>query len=252
MSLEAGPPTTGMDSGATVLVAGASGGTGREILRLLDGRDPTVRALTRSEPTADRLRELGADEVAVADLLDGPPTAAVAGVDVVISAVGSSPRDVLTADEFVDGAGTVALLEAAVDAGAEAFVMESALGVGDDPTSALGRLFDATIGPIQAAKGRAEAALREADVRHTILRPGVLTNGRRTDDVTVAPPGRKLWGAVSRADVARLLAAAPYTGAAAHRTLEVVATPAHREVGLEIDWRLPRPTGEISVEGDNG
>lgn len=237
------------DSGATVLVAGASGGTGREVLRILDGRDPTVRALTRSAATADRLRRLGADDVVVGDLLDGTGlSAAVEDVSVVISAVGSSPRDILTAEEFVDGAGTIALLEAAVAHGADAFVMASALGVGDDRASALGRLFDTFIGPIQAAKGRAEAAIRDADIRHTILRPGVLTNGRRTDDVTVAPPGRQLWGAVSRADVARLLAAAPYTGAAAHRTLEVVATPSHRDAGLSIDWQLPRPTGAVTVE----
>ncbi|RXK50351.1 NAD(P)H-binding protein [Halorientalis pallida] len=235
---------------ATVLVAGASGGTGREILRVLDGRDPTIRALTRDEAKTDRLRALGADEVVVGDLLAGTGLdAAVEGVDVVLSAVGSTPSAVLTADEFVDGAGTIALLEAAVDAGAEAFVMESALGVGGEGGSVLARVFDAAIGPIQDAKARAEAAIREADVRHTILRPGVLTNGRRTDDVTVAPAETGLWGAVSRADVARLMAAAPYTGAAADRTLEVVATPSHREVGLAIDWRLPRvATEEITVE----
>ena len=238
------------ETSATVLVAGASGGTGREILRLLDRRDPTVRALTRDEATTDRLRTLGADEVVVGDLLAGTGLdAAVDGVDVVLSTVGSTPGDVLTADEFVDGAGTIALLDAAVDAGAEAFVMESALGVGGEGGSALARVFDAVIGPIQDAKARAEAAIREADVRHTILRPGVLTNGRRTDDVTVAPAGTGLWGAVSRADVARLLAAAPYTGAAAHRTLEVVATPSHREVGLAIDWRLPRGVADgVPVE----
>ena len=234
------------EHGATILVAGASGETGREILRLLDSRDPRVRALTRDESNADRLRDLGADEVVVGDLLAATGLdAAVEGADVVLSAVGSTPADAMTATEFVDGAGTIALLEAAVDAGVEAFVMESALGVGGDSGSALARVFDTVIGPLQDA----EAAIRDADVRHTILRPGVLTNGRRTDDVTVAPAETGLWGTVSRADVARLMAAAPYTGAAAHRTLEVVSTPSHRELGLTIDWRLPRATAEeITVE----
>ena len=238
------------EHGATILVAGASGETGREILRLLDSRDPRVRALTRDESNADRLRDLGADEVVVGDLLAATGLdAAVEGADVVLSAVGSTPADAMTATEFVDGAGTIALLEAAVDAGVEAFVRESALGVGGDSGSALARVFDTVIGPLQDAKARAEAAIRDADVRHTILRPGVLTNGRRTDDVTVAPAETGLWGTVSRADVARLMAAAPYTGAAAHRTLEVVSTPSHRELGLTIDWRLPRATAEeITVE----
>jgi len=236
--------------GAVALVAGASGGTGREILRVLDNRDPTVRALTRSAGRADTLRRAGADEVVVGDLLTGEAVErAVADADVVLSAVGSRPRDVLTADRYVDGAGTITLLEAAVAAGAEAFVMESALGVGGDARSVLARAFNAIIGPIQAAKARAEAAVRDADVRHTILRPGVLTNGARIDDVAVARPAVGLWGAVSRADVARLMAAAPYTGAAAHRTLDVVSTPSFRDARLSIDWQLPRAADEsVTVE----
>ena len=239
-----------MTADATVVVAGASGGTGREILRILDGRDPQVRALTRDEANRERLERLGADEVVVCDLLAGTGlAAAVDGADAVLSAVGSAPGRVLAAEEFVDGAGTIALLEAAVDAGAEAFVMESALGVGDDNASVLARVFDAAIGPIQAAKAEAEAAIREADVRHTILRPGALTSGPRTDDVAAAPAGSGLWGVISRGDVARLMAAAPYTGAAAHRTLEVVSRPRFPTKRLTVDWRLPRGTrGSIPVD----
>jgi hypothetical protein len=57
--------------------------------------------------------------------------------------------------------------------------------------------------------------------------------------VAVADPGAKLWGVVSRADVARLLIGAPVTDAAADRTLEVVSTPAFRGRALDIDWQLP-------------
>jgi uncharacterized protein YbjT (DUF2867 family) len=232
----------------TVLVAGATGDTGRALLRLLAPR-VTVRALTRSADDEDRLRALGADEVVVDDLLD--PTdlsGALAGADAALSAVGSTATDVLGDGPFVDGAGTAALVEAAVDAGVEAVVMESALGVGDDPASPLASAFDLAIGPIQRAKAEGERALREAPVRHTILRPGVLTGGPRTDDVTVAEPGAKLWGAVSRADVARLLAAAPVTDAAADATLEVVATPSFHDRALAVDWTLPGPDRPVSVE----
>jgi uncharacterized protein YbjT (DUF2867 family) len=230
----------------TVLVAGASGDTGREVLGLLDGRVPTVRALTRSRRRSSTLREAGADEVVVDDLLS--PTdlpSAVEGVDVVLSAVGSSPRAVLSGGPFVDGEGTRALLSAAVDAGVEAVVMESALGVGDDPASPLATAFDLAIGPLQRAKATAETALRAAPVRHAILRPGVLTGGPRTDDVTVAAPGAKLWGTVSRADVARLMVAAPVTPAAADRTFEVVSTPRFPDRALSIDWRLPH-AGDVA------
>jgi uncharacterized protein YbjT (DUF2867 family) len=221
-----------------VLVAGASGSTGRAVLRLLAPRPVTVRALTRSESKTDRLESLGADEVLVGDLFD-PDDAETAAtdVDVVLSAVGSTLRD-LHGGQFVDGVGAQNLVSAAADADVRAFVMESALGVGDDPASLLATVFDAVIGPIQRAKADTEAALRDADLEHTIFRPGVLTDGPRTDAVQVAEPGAKLWGTVSRADVARLMAAAPWTPTATDRTFEVVDNPLLRRRGdlLTVDW----------------
>jgi uncharacterized protein YbjT (DUF2867 family) len=224
-----------------VLVAGASGTTGRELLRLLGSRVETVRGLTRSPEKRRDLRRAGADEVVVKDLLDpGDLSGAVAGVDAVLSAVGSTIRDSRSPGPLVDGEGAQTLVGEAVEAGVEAFVMESALGVGDDPASPLATAFDTAIGPIQRAKAETEAALRDADIRHTILRPGVLTNGPRTDDVTVAEPGAKLWGTVTRADIARLMTAAPVTEAAADRTFEVVGQPRFESRRLSIDWQLPR------------
>lgn len=224
----------------SVLVAGASGGTGHEVLRLLAPRTTTVRALTRSPEKRSSLRAAGADEVVVDDLLDPEDLSrAVESVDAVVSAVGSSATDVLGSGPFVDGEGTRRLLEAATEAGVDSFVMESALGVGDEPASALASAFDLFIGPVQRAKARAEAAVRSAPVRHTILRPGILTNGSRTDIVTVARPGARLWGVVSRADVARLLAAAPVTPAAADETFEVVSKPRFRDRAVPVEWSLP-------------
>lgn len=224
----------------TVFLAGASGATGLSVLRLLGPREVSVRALTRSPEREQRLRKAGADDVVVDDLLDPDDLeTALAGVDAVVSAVGSDVSDIPGGGPYVDGVGTRNLLDAAVEAGVEAFVMESAIGVGDDPASPLARAFDLFLGPVQQAKAASEAALRTAPVRHTILRPGVLTNGSRTDDVTVAEPGAKLWGTVSRADVARLLAAAPVTGAAADRTFEVVSVPSFREREVPVDWTLP-------------
>jgi len=231
-------PTHDIDA---VLVAGATGGTGREVLRRVGPRVDTVRALTCSPGATADLRAAGADEVAVDDLLDPSDlAAAVEGVDAVISAVGSTKSAVRSGPPFVDGAGNRALVRAAVDAGVDAFVMESAVGVGPEPSSPLASAFDALIGPLQEAKGEAEAALRDAPIRHAVLRPGVLTNGRRTGLVTTAEPGEKLWGTVSRADVAWLMAAAPATEGAANRTFEVVSTPRFPDRGVDVNWTLPR------------
>jgi uncharacterized protein YbjT (DUF2867 family) len=209
--------------------------------RTVGGRPSSARSTHRSADGHDRLRRLGADEVVVGDLFDPDDArAAVKDVDAVLSAVGSAGRAVLTADEFVDGTGNRNLVEAAAEAGTEAFVTESALGVGDEPASPLAKAFDLFIGPVQRAKAEAEAALRDAPLRHTILRPGVLTGGPRTGLVQTAEPGARLWGGVTRADVAHLLAAAPFTPAAADRTLEVVSNPLLKRRAEPIDWQLPR------------
>ena len=224
----------------TVLIAGATGDTGAELLHLLAPRETTVRALTRSAERADWLRAHGVDEVVVDDLLAPEDlAAALDGVDTVLSAVGTDARAIRDGPPYVDGAGTRALIDAAVEADVCAFVMESAIGVGSEPASPLATAFDAFIGPLQSAKASAEASLRDAPLRHTILRPGVLTDGSRTDLVTVAEPGAKLWGTVSRADVARLMIAAPVTPAAADETFEVVSKPRFPGRGRRIDWKLP-------------
>ena len=134
---------------------------------------------------------------------------------------------------------TVLVAGASGGIGREVLRLLAPLGVGDEPASPLAAAFDLFIGPVQRAKAETEAAIRAAPVRHTILRPGILTNGSRTDAVTVARPGARLWGLVSRADVARLMVAAPVTPAAADETFEVVLRPRFRGRGVGVDWRLP-------------
>lgn len=222
-----------------VLVAGASGDTGREVLAVLGHTDCRVRAVTRSESTAGELERL-ADEVVVADLMNPRGAArAAADVDAVVTAVGSTPAQVHRASEFVDGTGNVHLVDAAAAAGAETFVMLSSLGVGGDRASWLSRVFGVAIGPVLAAKAEAEAAVRESGLTYTVLRPAVLAGDWARGDVQVASAGTGLWGVVSRRDVARLLVASLATPAAHDRTLEVARNPLQRGLGEQLDWRLP-------------
>lgn len=74
----------------TVLVAGASGALGREVVRLLRARGHRVRAMTRE---SSRTRMLGPDvDTVVADARDPRSlAAAVEGVDAVFSSLGASP-----------------------------------------------------------------------------------------------------------------------------------------------------------------
>lgn len=224
-----------------VLVAGASGKTGRRVLDHLAGRSVTVRGLTRSAGPADRLRERGADEV-VGDLLEpGDAARAIADVDAVLTCVGSTPLQVYRADEHVDGRGNRNLLEAAVDAGASTVVMLSSLGTGEPPSSLQARFFRRIVGPVVAAKAETERAIRESPLRHTILRPGLLVS-YGPGGATVAEAGTGRWGFVTRGHVAKLLAAGPFTPAAADRTLEVARNPFQRGRGLTVDWQLPKGT----------
>lgn len=240
----------------TVLVAGASGGTGRQILRALANTDYTVRALTRSESKESRLRELGADEVVVGDLLDAATASnAVKGCDAVLCAVGTPPgiADFL-GEEVVDGEGVVNLVNAAVAADVERFVLESSIGVGDSremmPAPLRFVLYRRLV-----AKNHAEAWLRSSGIDYTIVRPGGLTDDPPTDEVFVGEGGTTVSGRISRADVARLMVAALDTPESTNRTFEVVARDGSRGSSrglVDIDWqRPPMPeVGEFDTSGD--
>ncbi|ELY31107.1 nmra-like family protein [Halogeometricum borinquense DSM 11551] len=227
-----------------VLVAGATGGTGRRVLDVLHTSDSevVVRALTRSPDSESPLRDRGADEVVIGDVMNPDDAArAVADVDAVICALGSSlGLDTLTSDS-ADGEGTKNLIDAACKAGVEQFVLVSSLGVGDSaPGMPLGlRLLFRGLG-VLPAKARAEAHLRDSGLTYTILRPGGLTNADATGDIVVGEGGDTVSGSIPRADVAGLCVASLFTPAATNRTFEVVAQGGLRgtpEGIVEIDWQ---------------
>lgn len=210
-----------------VLVAGADGQTGVELLHALKDTTFRVRALTRSRDDEAMLRGLGADEVVVGDLFDpADAAAATEGVDAVLCAVGTSGLKAGIADlfgrELVDGTGVRNLVDAAVDAGATQFVLESAIGVGSSrPRLPLpARML---VHPTLIAKGEAEEHLRGSGLTYTVVRPGGLTDEPATGDVVVAEGGDTVTGTVPRADVARFMLRALATPAAENHTFEVVS-----------------------------
>ena len=141
-----------------VLVAGGTGRLGTLIVRDLAARSVDVRVLTRDAHRADHLRADGV-EVSVGDVRRPETLApAMAGVDVVVSAVqgfagpgGGSPKT-------VDRDGNAHLVAAAKDAGA-AVVMLSIVDASPDHPLELARY-----------KYAAEQDLRESGVPWTIVR----------------------------------------------------------------------------------
>ena len=206
-----------------ILVAGASGGTGRELLAVLRETDHTVVALTSSSDKSETLDVMGADEVVVGDLMR-PTDArrAVADCDAVLCAVGSSPRPSMLWTDLVDGVGVNNLVDAARAAGVSRFVLESSIGVGSSKPGAPG-WFRRVLGPVLDAKHDAEGHLRDSGLSYTIFRPGRLTDDPATGDVVVGEGGPTVSGSIPRADVARLMVAALDTPAAENRVFEVVA-----------------------------
>ena len=233
----------------TVLIAGASGGVGRETVQLLRDREVTVRALTSTAEKKSTLREAGVEEVVVGDLRGGETAVrAVDGVDAVCCTVGSGFPAALVGRELVDGVGVENLARAAAEEGVDRVSLVSSLGVGDSKARAP-RLLRLFLFRVLRAKERGEQSLREAAVPHTILRPGGLTDDPATGDVLVGEGGDTVGGTIPRADVARLLVDALWTPAAADRTFEVVARDGLRgdTTGtVELEWAsaFERPVGE--------
>ncbi|MFC6835003.1 SDR family oxidoreductase [Halomarina ordinaria] len=233
-------------SDETVLVAGASGRTGRDVVDALLDAGVEVRAHTRSPEEVETLELQGASEVVVGDLLDfADARAAVRGVDTVVCAVGTTLGLGALRGPLVDGKGVINLVDAATDEGVERFVLVSAIGVGDS-REGMPRPFRAFLDlfGIVSAKERAEAHLRRSGLTYTVLRPGGLTDAPATGDVLVGEGGDTVSGTVPRADVARLALAALFTPESENRTFEVVSRAGRRGdvTGVvEVPWETPDP-----------
>lgn len=236
----AAPAPAAEPAAGVVLVAGATGRTGRHVVEQLLERGRSVRVLARSEAGA---RELFSDRVQVAqgDVRDpatlGP---AVAGVRHVIWAVGSSSRkDPSNSPEAVDYRGVKNLVEAAAAAGGvEHFVLVSSRGVAE-PTHPLNRFANNVL----LWKGLGENALRFSGLAYTVVRPGGLTDEPGGKGIRGGTDAALPAGSISRADVARVCVEALGNPAAHRKTIALVGDAA----GGAVDW----PAFFGSVAEDN-
>ena len=194
-----------------ILVAGASGKTGRLVVEQLLARGEQVKALVRREEAATELAALGAETV-VADLT-GDVAHTLSGCDAVVFAAGAR----MTGDpEEVDYQGAVKLLEAAEAQGVSRFVMISSLGTG------YAERMPEMLGPYLQAKYKAEQALEASTLSYTIVKPGGLTDAAGTGNVTVAPILNQS-GMIPRADVAAVVVEVLLADLAIKTSFEVVS-----------------------------
>lgn len=218
-----------------VLVAGATGRTGRHVVEQLLARDRHVRVLARSGQGA---RELFGDrvEVVAGDVRDPATLApAVAGARQIVWAIGSnSRRDRSNSPEAVDYRGVKNLVEAALAAGGvEHFVLVSSRGVAE-PTHPLNRFADNVL----LWKGLGENALRFSGLPYTIVRPGGLTDEPGGKGIRGGTDAALPAGSVARADVARVCVEALGKPSAYRKTIALVGDPD----GRLPDWAAFFPT----------
>jgi uncharacterized protein YbjT (DUF2867 family) len=161
-----------------VLVMGATGGTGRQLLAQALERGYEVTAFVRNParlPPDPRVR------VAVGDVLDyASVDAAVRGQDAVVSALGH--KQFFRPTRILSG-GTRNILRAMEAHGVRRFVCETSLGIGDS-AGRLGLLYTFFNTPIVLPfyfwdKARQERAIAASAVDWIIVRPGALNDGAR-------------------------------------------------------------------------
>ncbi|MEU4335089.1 NAD(P)-binding oxidoreductase [Micromonospora lupini] len=204
-----------------VVIAGGHGKIALLLERHLAGRGDTAVGLIRNPDQADALRAAGATPV-VCDLehADVDEVAAhLRDADAVVFAAGAGPGSGAARKDTVDRAAAALLADAATRAGVHRYLLVSSMGVDTPPAAGTDDVWAAYL----RAKRAAEDDLRPRDLTWTVLRPGRLTDDEPTGQVTLTRYAGR--GAISRADVALVLAALLDEPRTAGATLELVSGP---------------------------
>ncbi len=200
-----------------VLVAGATGGVGRQVVARLVARHVAVRALVREVGAARTLLGPGV-KIVQGDVREPSTlTPAMHGVHAVISAIGSRAASGGGSPERIDYEGVRNLVEAARAAGVEHFVLVSSIGVTrpDHPLNAYGRVLEWKLKGEDALRGQGAMA-------YTIVRPGGLRDEPGGQTALQFDQGDRISGLISRVDVAEVCIQALEQPAARDMTFEVI------------------------------
>ena len=194
---------------AKVLIIGASKGIGLESVKRALAAGHHVRALARG---ADKiaLNHAELEKVKGDALNEDDVAAALEGIDVVIQALGVAPGpQMITGPITLFSEATAILVPAMETAGVKRLLCVTGFGAGDSEAriGCLQRLpFRLFLGQAYDDKSIQESLIKESDLDWTIVRPVVLTRGRRRGRYRVLVEPRE-WrnGLISRADVADFL-----------------------------------------------
>jgi uncharacterized protein YbjT (DUF2867 family) len=202
-----------------IFVAGATGKTGKHIVRQLIDQDFAVSALVRDR-SLGRIILPDNTELIVGDILK-PATfeSALANCNVVICATGASPSLNPTGPYQVDYEGTKNLVDAAKKQGIEHFVLVSSL--------CTSKFFHPLnlFWLILYWKKQAENYLQASGIPYTIVRPGGLKEEDNADNIIMSQADTLFEGSIPRQKVAQACIAALSQPTAQSTIVEIVATP---------------------------
>ncbi|MFX0539809.1 SDR family oxidoreductase [Ornithinimicrobium sp. Y1847] len=222
-----------------IAIIGGHGKVALELHPLLSGAGHEVDAIIRNPDHQTEIAELGATPV-VADvehLSTEELTELLRGHDLVIwsaGAGGGSPERTYA----VDRDAAIRSMDAAREAGVKRYLMVSYLGAGPDH----GVPEDDAFFAYADAKANADAHLRESGLAWTIIAPGHLSLEAPTGHLLVIgagpadadrDPSKVGESQVSRADVARVIAAVVEREDLAERMIEFVNGPTPIDEALD-------------------
>ncbi|MCW6036889.1 SDR family oxidoreductase [Spirulina subsalsa FACHB-351] len=186
----------------TILIAGASRGVGQEIAQQLRQEGKAVVALLRSPSASPDLNTIGV-KVAQGDAFNPSDLAQIfqqnPSISVVISTLGGVSPD----GRRVDDEGNINLIDVAVQAGVQHFLLVSSIGTSESSVALPPQVLETLKGAL-IAKAKAEQHLINSGLTYTIIRPGGLKSEPATHQAILSEDYR-ISGLICRADVASLV-----------------------------------------------
>ena len=198
-------------------VAGATGETGRRIVKELVERNIPVRAMVRDLEQAKAILP-DSVQMVVGDVLK-PETLreAIGDSTVILCATGAKPSFDPSSPYKVDYEGTKNLVDAAKTEGIEHFVFVSSL--------CTSKLFHPLnlFWLILVWKKRAEEYIQKSGLVYTIVRPGGLKNEDNNSSVVMSSADTLFAGSIPRTKVAQVCVEALSQSASRNKIVEIVA-----------------------------
>ena len=199
-----------------ILIAGATGRTGRIIVQKLLDRGEQPRALVRDQAHAEKLfgSDIHTNIGDVRQIESLLPT--MDGIETVISSIGTKTPVGKNCPKRVDYQGVANLVQAAIAADVRRFILISSIAVTNwqHPMNCFGKVL--------TYKLKGEDVLRNSGMDYLIIRPGGLKDTAGGKKSLILDQGDHILGTISRSDLAEMcLFGLDFPGELRH-TIEVI------------------------------